>query len=67
MTLCQKVCKWGVSFLSIKSVSSTLSSCCFVCAFIIGQYHSGNNMSSKSGAGGEIFIFESENSMEFNP
>ena len=27
--------------------------CCFVCAFIIGQYHSGNNMSSKSGARGE--------------
>ena len=44
----------------IKSVSNTLSCCCFVCAFIIGQYHSGNNMSSKSGAAGEIFIFESE-------
>ena len=28
--------------LSTKCVSSTLS-CCFVCAFIIGQYHSGNN------------------------
>ena len=31
-----------------------------MCAFIIGQYHSGNNMSSKSGAAGAIFIFESE-------
>ena len=30
-------------WLSIKSVSNTLSCCCFVCAFIIGQYHSGNN------------------------
>ena len=29
-------------------------------AFIIGQYHSGNNMSSKSGAAGEILFFESE-------
>ena len=47
-------------WLSIKSVSNTLSCCCFVCAFIIGQYHSGNNMSSKSGAAGAIFIFEIE-------
>ena len=39
---------------------NTLSCCCFVCAFIIGQYHNGNNMSSKSGAAGAIFIFESE-------
>ena len=31
-----------------------------VCAFIIGQYHSGNYMSSKSGAAGEILISESE-------
>ena len=31
-----------------------------MCAFIIGQYHSGNNMSSKSGAAGEILFFESE-------
>ena len=46
--------------VSIKSVSNTLSCCCFVCAFIIGQYHSGNNMSSKSGAAGEILFFESE-------
>ena len=40
-------------------MSNTLS-CCFVCAFVNGQYHSGNNMSSKSGSAGEIFIFESE-------
>ena len=39
---------------------NTLSCCCFVCAFIIGQYHNGNNISSKSGAAGAIFIFESE-------
>ena len=45
--------------LPIKSVSNTLSCCCFVCAFIIGQCHSGDNMSSKSGAAGAIFIFES--------
>ena len=51
----------GLNFwLSIKSVWKTLSCCCFVCAFIIGQYHTGNNMSSKSGAAGEIFYFESE-------
>ena len=48
-------------WLSIKSVSNTLSCCCFVCAFIIGQCHSGNNMSSKSGAAGEIFILTAEN------
>ena len=61
-----KGAQMGVDFwLSIKSVSSALSSCCFVCAFIIGQYHSGSNMSSKSGAAGEIFIFES--ATEFNP
>ena len=47
-------------WLSIKSVSNTVSCCCFVCVFIIGQYHSGNNMSSQSGVAGEIFIFESE-------
>ena len=34
--------------MPIKSVSNTLSCCCFVCAFIIGQYHSGNNRSSQS-------------------
>ena len=51
----------GLDFwLSIKSVSNTLSSCCFVCAFIIGQYHSGNNTSSKSGAAGAIVIFNNE-------
>ena len=44
-------------WLSIKSVWNTLSCCCFVCAFIIGQYHSGNNMSSKSEAAGEILFF----------
>ena len=54
-------------WLSIKSVSNTLSYCCFVCAFIIGQYHSGNNMSSKSGAAGEIFIFESEKHHRIQP
>ena len=47
-------------WLSVKSISNTLSCCCFVCTFIIGQYHSGNNMSSKSGTAGEILIFESE-------
>ena len=50
----------GQVFDCIKSTSNALSCCCFVCAFIIGQYHSGNNMSSKSGAAEEIFIFESE-------
>ena len=60
--LSAKRCTNGGSdfWLSIKSVSNTLSCCCFVCAFIIGQYHSGNNMSSKSGAAEEILIFESE-------
>ena len=59
--LSAKRCANGGSdfWLSIKSVSNTLS-CCFVCAFIIGQYHSGNNMSSKSGAAGEIKKIESE-------
>ena len=41
----------GQIFDSIKFVSNTLSCCRFVCAFIIGQYHSGNNMSSKSKSG----------------
>ena len=59
---------WGLDFrLSIKSVSNTLSCCWFVCAFIIGQYHSGNNMSSKSGAAGEILFFESEKCHEISP
>ena len=60
--LSAKRCPIGGSgfWLSIKSVSNTLSCCCFVCVFIIGQYHSGNNTSSKSGAAGEILIFESE-------
>ena len=60
--LSAKRCTNGGSdfWLSIKSVSNTLSCCCFVCAFIIGQCHSGNNTSSKSGAAGEILFFESE-------
>ena len=53
-------------WLSIKSISNTLS-CCFVCAFIIGQYHSGNNMSSRSGAAGEILFFESEKRHKIRP
>ena len=58
----------GVDFwLSIKSVSNTLFCCCFVCVFIIGQYHSGNNMSSKSGAAGEILFSESEKSHDIWP
>ena len=58
----------GLDFwLSIKSVSNTLSCCCFVCVFIIGQYHSGNNMSSKSGTAGEILFFESEKRHEIRP
>ena len=67
--LSAKRCANGGSdfWLSIKSVSNTLSCCCFVCAFIIGQYHSGNNMSSKSGAGGEILFFESEKRHEIRP
>ena len=39
----------------------------YTCAFIIGQYYSGNNISPKSGAAGTIFIFESESAMEFDP
>ncbi len=67
--LSAKRCANGGSdfWLSIKSVSNTLSCCCFVCAFIIGQYHSGNNMSSKSGAAGEILFFESEKRHEIRP
>ena len=38
-----------------------------MCVFIIGQYHSGNNTSSKSGAAGEILIFESEKHHEIRP
>ena len=52
--------------LSIKSVWNTLSCCCFVCMFIIGQYHSENKMSSKSEAAGEIF-FESEKHHKVRP
>ena len=67
--LSAKRCTNGGSdfLLSIKSVSNTLSCCCFVCAFIIGQHHSGNNMSSKSGAAGEILFFESEKRHEIRP
>ena len=58
--LSAKRCANGGSdfWLSIKSVSNTLSCCCFVCASIIGQYHSGNNMSSKSGAAGDIIFWK---------
>ena len=31
-----------------------------MCAFIIGQYHSGDNVSSKYGDAGATFIFESK-------
>ena len=60
--LSAKRCTNGGSdfWLSIKSVSNTLSCCCFVRVFIIGQYHSGNNMSSKSGAAEKILFSESE-------
>ena len=54
-------------WLSIKSVWNTLSCCCFVCAFIIGQYHSGNNMSSKSEATGEILFLKVKSATKFNP
>ena len=37
-----------------------------MCVVITGQYHSGNNMSSKPGAAGEIF-FESEKRDEIRP
>ena len=50
----------GWVFLTANKICFTLSFCCFVRAFIIGQYYSGNNMSSKSGAAGTIFISESE-------
>ena len=56
----------GVGFLTVnKNLFQTLClvqvvvALC-VCVFIIGQYHSGNNMSSKSGVAGEILFFESE-------
>ena len=59
----------GVVVLTVnkKSVLNTLFCCCFVCAFILGQYHSGNNMRSKSGAAGEILFFESEKCHEIQP
>ena len=64
----KRCANWRSDFwLSIKSVSNTLSCCCFVCAFIIGQYHSGNNMSSKSGAAGELLFFENEKRHEIRP
>ena len=67
--LSAKRCTNGGSdfWLSIKSVSNTLSCCCFVCAFIIGQYHSGNNMNSKSGEAREILFFESEKCHKIQP
>ena len=66
--LSAKRCANGGSdfWLSIKTISNTLS-CCFVCVFIIGQFHSGNNMSSKSGTAGEILFFESEKCHEIWP
>ena len=57
----------GGVWLSIKSVSNILSCCCFVCAFIIGQYNSGNNMSSKSGAAGTIFILKGKKGHGIRP
>ena len=67
--LSAKMCANGGSdfWLSIKSVSNLLSCCCFVCAFITGQYHSGNNMNSKSGAAGEILSFKSEKHHRLQP
>ena len=51
----------GGGMTAKKSVSDILSYC-FVCVFIISQYHNGtgNNISFKFGAAGAIFIFESE-------
>ena len=56
--LVPKGAQMGVGFLTVNKIHFkhlSLSCCCFVCTFIIGQYHSGNNMSSKSGAAGEFF------------
>ena len=44
-----------------------MSCCCFVCVFIIGQYHSRNNMSSKSGAAGEEKKLKVKSATKFNP
>ena len=72
MSLCVKFCVftlclfWGELFSIGLLLSGTLS-CCFLCAFIIGQYHSGNNMNSKSEAAGEILFFESEKRHEIRP
>ena len=60
-----KGAQMGVGFLTVNKIR--LSCCCFVCAFTIGQYHSGNNMSSKSGAAGEILIFESKKRYGIQP
>ena len=58
--LVPKGAQMGVGFLTVNKIRlKHLSCCCFVCVFIIGQYHCRNNMSSKSGTDGEIF-FESE-------
>ena len=52
MNLVPKGVQMGVRFLSVKkSVSNTVF--LLLCAFITGQYHSENNMSSKSGAAGD--------------
>ena len=59
ISLSAKMCpNGGVGFLTVKIC---FKHCLVValCVFITGQYHSRNNMSSKSGAAGEIF-FESE-------
>ena len=70
MTQYQKVRKWGVRFLTVNKICFkhfVLLLLCVYCAFIIGQYHSGNNMSSKSGTAGEILFFESEKCHEIRP
>ena len=62
----------GVGFLTVnKNLFQTLClvqvvvALC-VCVFIIGQYHSGNNMSSKSGAA-KYYFLKVKSAMKFDP
>ena len=64
--------KWGVRFFTVNKIHLKhfvllLLCVCIYNWFIIGQYHSGNNMSSKSEAAGEILFFESEKCHEIRP
>ena len=64
--LVPKGVQMGVRFLTVNKICFKYFVLVLLCV-CIHQYHSGNNMSSKSEAAGEILFFESEKCHEIRP